>query len=182
MASTATPNAMHFVNGTVGPKDQIGVNEKVLMGQVPLVVIADNEIVGLCVLPASAMISAIHLGSPVPAAAINVDCNVGIYDLTRTGAAAPGTVITEAGGNCEDLIVDGFNVGVATFNSNCAWTGTNAMNRGTKLWEVHDSVRTTATGRPDPAFGMYEVAITVEDAAVADASGDLHFLIRYVEP
>lgn len=182
MANNATTSAMHFVNGTTGGKQEIGVNEKVCMGEVAITAIANNEIIGLCVLPASAMISAIHLGSPVPAAALIVDVNVGIYDLTRTAAATPGTVITEAGGNCEDLIVDTFVQGVATFNTNCAWTGTNALPRGTKLWEVHDSVRTTPTLRPDPNFGMYEVAITVNDAAIGDASGDLHWLIRYVEP
>jgi hypothetical protein len=182
MANNATAAAMHFVNGTFGGKGQIGVNEKVLHGVLAVATLADNQIIGLAVLNASAEISAIHLGSPVPAAALNVDVNVGIYDLTRTAAATPGTVITEAGGDCEDLIVDGLTINATSFNTNAAWTGTNALNRGTKLWEVHDSVRTVATTRPDPDFGQYELAITVEDAAVADGTGDLHFLIRYVEP
>lgn len=177
MANAATTAALHFVNGTIGGKGEIGVNEKVLHGSVAVAALADNATIGLCVLPHSAEISAIHLGGDV-----NVDVNVGIYDLTRTSATVAGTVITEAGGNCEDRIVDGLTINATSFDTNAAWTGTNARARGTKLWEVHDSVRTVATNRPDPDNGQYEVTITVEDAAVADGTGTLQYLIRYVEP
>ena len=169
MANASSPQITAFVAGTVfnTTKGEAGVNEKVAQFQVVVASLADNATIGLILLKAGTIITDIRLGGD-----LNVDVNVGIANLARTTAIAGGVLQSD-----EDDIVDGLTVNTTSHSTNAMATGANALAAfNQKLWEI-DGL--TAQGVDLP---MYELMITVEDASVADGTGTLNVLIRYIEP
>lgn len=145
---------------------QAGVREKIIHGTVAVTGLADNEVVGLAWLPGNAQITEFRAGGDV-----NVDMNLGLYATDRASATTNGTAIASA----EDTIVDGKTLNATSFADRAEWTGTNAVARGSTLYEA--AGRTTM----DPDNPQYEVALTVEDAAVADGTGTIEFVLKYVD-
>ena len=148
------------------PAGAAGVREKVIQGVITVAALLDNDIIGLAWLPANVQITEFRAGGDV-----NVDCNLGLYRTDRASATADPTLITSS----EDVLVDGLTLNTTSIATHAEWTGTNAAARGSNLWEA------AGLTTQDPDNPTYEVALTVEDAAVADGTGTIEFILKYVD-
>ena len=164
MANSASTAVTNFVNNAAykTPKQEAGVNEKVVTGR-SVVNLGANDEHGLVLLPANAIVT----GSTIGSTDMNVTVDVGIYEADRTSVTTTPTAIDPDG------LADAVAFNSEVVDANYVGTGAEA-NVGKKLFEI------AGLAAVDPLKPLYEVAVVA--TAVTDGAGTLTWILRYVEP